>query len=125
MHINKPKQHGMSFISILFLLVFLGIVFLAVLRLLPLYMENMSVTKALDSFVTEYNTTPNMQVNKMRDAIQRRFDIDDVTSITAKDILIKRNRKGYALDASYKPVAPFLANINFMLDFDHAMQLEK
>jgi len=122
---SNQKQQGMTFIGLVIMFLFIGMLLLAVLRIFPLYYENQSAQKALQGFVEEFNGDKTMTIAKMRTSLQKRLDTQDVFSLKAKDIEIKRTRNGYTVDASYKPVANYVANLNFMLDFDHEFVLEK
>ena len=122
---SAQKQEGMTFIGIVIMFLFIGFLLLAVLRIFPLYYENLAVNKILTSFEQEYKEKSSESVNKMRAGLQKRLDVQGVINLKADDIEFKKTRKGYAMDASYKPVVNYLANLNFMVDFDHVIELEK
>lgn len=124
-HQIKHKQQGMTLIGLIIMFVFIGFLLLAVLRVFPLYYENNSVTAALQSFSEEFKSEPNMPLSKMRTNLQRRLEVQDVRNLNAKDIKFTRSRNGYTVDASYHPVVNYIGNINFMLDFEHVIELEK
>ncbi|MBT8141110.1 MAG: DUF4845 domain-containing protein [Gammaproteobacteria bacterium] len=119
------QQKGMTFISLVILFIFIGMLALAGLRIFPLYYENNGMNKALEGFVEEYNDKPSMTINEMRHALQRRMDAQEVFSVKANDIEIKKSRNGYTIDASYKPVTNYVGNLSFMLEFEHILTLEK
>lgn len=119
------NQHGMTFISLVVMFLFVGMLLLAILRIFPLYYENMGLQNALTGFAQEYSDNSKMTLNQMKAGLQKRFDAQDVTSITAKDVDFKRTKFGYTMDASYQPVANYVGNLNFMLDFEHVIELEK
>ena len=123
--ISNQKQKGMTFIGLVIMFLFIGMLLLAVLRVGPLYYENMGLQKAITGFIEEFNGNSSMTIPKIKSSLQRRFDLQDVYSVKAKDLPIKRTRGGYTLDASYKPVANYVGNLNFMIDFNHVIELEK
>jgi len=123
--VSNQKQQGMTFIGLVIMFLFVGMLLLAVLRIFPLYYENQSAQKSLAGFVEEFNGNKTMTISKMRASLQKRLDTQDVINLKAKDIEITRTRGGYKVDASYNPVANYVANLNFMLDFDHVIELEK
>ena len=121
----NSKQKGMTFIGIVIMFMFIGVLMLAVLKVFPLYYENNGLQTALTGFTQEYNDKPGMTPAQMVHVLQARFDGQEVYSIKGKDVIIKRSRSGYTVDASYKAVANFMGNLNFMVEFDHVIELEK
>jgi len=119
------KQKGMTFIGIVLMFLFVGFLLLAVLRVWPLYYENLSVQKSLESFVTEYKESRPPTLAKLKAALQTRFDVQGVSSIKATDVKFKKTRKGYSMDASYQGIANYMGSLNFMVEFDHVVELEK
>ena len=121
----NSNQKGMTFIGIVIMFMFIGMLLLALLRIFPLYYENNGLKEALNGFTQDFNENPTMPKSKMLSVLQRRFDGQDVISIDAKDVIIKPSRSGYTVDASYKAVANYMGNLNFMIEFDHVLELEK
>ena len=64
-------------------------------------------------------------MQKLKVALETRLDVQDVKSLKVNDIEFKKSRNGYTVDASYDAVANYLGNLNFMVDFDHIIELEK
>jgi len=123
--ILNEKQDGMTFIGIVLMLLLFGVFALVGLKLLPIYYENLGVTKSLESFEEEYKLNTTMPISKMRASIQRRFDTNDVSSIKGKDIVIKKAKGGYIFDASYSPKVNYMGNLNLVVDFEHKLELKK
>jgi len=125
--LNQKNQEGMTFIGVVIMFLFVGFLLLAVLRIFPLYYENFAVQKSLENFAIDYseNSTKLSTTKALRTALQRRFDTQDVVNLKAEDVKFKKTRGGFTLDASYQPVANYLANLNFMIDFEHIVELEK
>ena len=118
-------QGGMTFIGIVIMFLLVGFLLLAVLRIWPLYYENFAVQKSLESFVDEYKDNKSLTLVKLKAALQTRLDVQDVKSIKVDDIEFKKSRNGYTVDASYDAVANYMGNLNFMIEFDHVIELEK
>jgi len=121
----KKAQSGMTFIGIVLMLAFLGLFALAGLKILPLYYENLGVQKSLESLEESFKSDSNMAVGKVRLLLQRSFDVNEVHSINAKEISIKKGKGGYVIDASYVPRANYLGNLDFAANFEHKLELKK
>ena len=122
---TTQKQEGMTFIGIVLMFMFVGFLLLAVLKIWPMYYENMAVKKSLETFVAEYPENKDLSLSKLKEALQTRLSVQDVTSIKVKDMTFKKSRRGYTVDASYQAVDNFVGNLNFMVEFDHVIELEK
>jgi hypothetical protein len=121
---NMRKQHGMTLIGMLIVAFIAGIFVLAGIRLIPVYLEYMSVNSAMDSMKRDLDGS-NAGPGQIRTAISRRFDIDNVSSISARDIVIERTANGYVVRADYERRAPFLANVYFLVDFRKSVEVAR
>ena len=121
----NSKQEGMTFIGIVIMFIFIGLLLLAVLKVLPLYIENNGMQTALKGFVEDFNDNPRMSKYEIVQKLQGRLDGQDVVRFEAKNAVIKPARGGYTIDASYDAVVNYMGNLNFMVDFDHVIELEK
>jgi hypothetical protein len=61
----------------------------------------------------------------IRKSVSRRFDIDSVGVITAKDVKVTKVDGGYEVAAIYSHKAPFIYNISFVVDFDKRVFVRK
>ena len=118
------EQGGMTFIGIMLMFLFVGFLLLAVLRIWPLYYENFAVQKTLVSFADDYKDNKSITLQKLKTSLQTRLDVQDVRNLKVDNIEFKKSRKGYTVDASYKAVANYIGNLNFMVEFNHVLELE-
>lgn len=111
----RSRQRGATALGILTIVAILGLGLYAVARLVPLYMEYMSVTRALEQTAKE---EPGGNPQTLRNSLNRRWSVEDITSISYRDIEIKRQGNGYTMRAWYRAEAPFVSNISLVVDFD-------
>jgi hypothetical protein len=97
------------------ILAILGLAVYAGIRLAPIYLEYMSVARALEQMSKEGGAT---SPNELRQSFDRRANIDNITTISAKDLEIKRVSEGWTVRAYYRSEAPFIANVSLVADFD-------
>ena len=112
----RRRQRGMTLIGMLFLVSFIGLFIFAAVRLTPVYVEYMNVAKALESMKTEAGA--GTSVATIQRAIEKRFDIEDVHSLTAKDVEIARDGGELTVRATYDAYTPFIGNVGFVVHFD-------
>ena len=119
----RNKQHGMTFLGFLVIAVLAGMLVFAGLRLTPVYLEYMKIVSVLDGAKNEFDGTP-VDLATLRRSIQRRFDVEAVTIIRVQDIhLSKSDTGGYILRVKYVHRAPYIANINFVVDFAKTVEI--
>lgn len=116
------KQQGMTLIGMVIVAFIAGIFVLAAIRLIPVYLEFMKVNSAMDAMKIDLDGS-NAGPGQIRTSLERRFDIDDVRSITPRDVLIERTANGYVVKADYESRAPFIANVYFLVDFDKSVEV--
>ncbi|HNP64802.1 MAG TPA: DUF4845 domain-containing protein [Woeseiaceae bacterium] len=111
------RQAGMTTIGMIILVSFIGLFAFAGIRLTPIYLNYMKVTGVVAGVHDEFDGT-NATSIEIRKSIARRFDIESVGEIDAKDVKVKKVDGGFEVAATYSHKAPFIANVSFVVDFD-------
>jgi len=114
---RRLKQAGMTTVGFLILAVFIGLFAFAFIRLTPVYLNYMKVAGVLDGVHQEFDSQ-NASRNAIRTSISRRFDVESVSQITAKDIKVTTDDGGFVVQAVYDHTAPFIGNVSFAVHFD-------
>jgi hypothetical protein len=116
------RQRGVTAIGWLVLLIPFAIVIYAGIRLAPVYLNYMKVSRTLDQLSDEYRTggaTP----QSIRGSIAKHFMIDEVDYPTIQDISISRAGDGWQVEAAYYDRAPLFAGITLQVQFDKIVTL--
>ena len=111
------KQRGMTFIGLVFVIA--AIVFVAVIgmKLVPAYLEFMSVKKAIAKIANEPNFSE-MKKNDIVDEFDRSATIDDIKVIKGSDLTVGKGDSGKpVVSADYQQVVPLVGNVSALLDF--------
>jgi len=114
---SKHKQSGMTTLGLVILVSFVGIFAFAGLRLTPVYLNYMKIVGVVGGVHDEFDGA-NATRAMIRSSISRRFDIESVGEITARDVKVTKVDGGYEVAATYSHKAPFVANVSFIVDFD-------
>ena len=114
---NKRQQAGMTTLGLIILVLFVGLFAFAGIRLTPVYLNYMKVVGVVDGVGKEFDGA-NASRSAIRTSISRRFDIESVSIITAKDVKVTTVDGGFEVAATYSHKSPFIANIYFVVDFD-------
>jgi len=114
---NKRQQAGMTTLGLIILVIFVGMFAFAGIRLTPVYLNYMRVASVIEGVTEEFDGTGASR-GAIRTSISRRFDIESVSVITAKDVKVTAVDGGFEVAATYPHKAPFVANVSFVVDFD-------
>jgi hypothetical protein len=113
----RNRQRGVTAIGWLFLLTPIAIVGYAGIRLAPLYLNYMKVTRALDQVATDLKEGGG-DPQGIRTAVDKHFEIDMVEYPTTKDMKITRDGAGWVVQMAYDDEAPLFSNISLHVTFD-------
>ncbi|MDA1063241.1 MAG: DUF4845 domain-containing protein [Proteobacteria bacterium] len=114
---SRRRQQGMTMLGLVFLLIFIGVFAFGAIRLIPVYLNYMKVIGVVNGVVTEFEGQ-NANAAAVRRSISRRFDVESVSEIVAKDVKVSPVDGGLQVSATYDHSTPFLSNISFTVHFD-------
>lgn len=115
--IAPRRERGMTTLGMVILVAFIGLCAFAALRLTPVYLNYMKVVGVVNGVHEEFDGR-NPTRSALRNSITRRFDVESVGEITARDITVTAVDGGFEVRAEYAHVAPFIANVSFSVHFD-------
>jgi hypothetical protein len=121
---TKRRQAGMTTLGLVILVAFLGLVAFAGIRLTPVYLNYMKVVGVVNGVYEEFDGTGASR-STIRNSLARRFDIDSVGVIKAKDVVVTKVDGGHEVAAVYAHKTPFIANISFVVDFDKRVLIRR
>jgi Domain of unknown function (DUF4845) len=118
----RERQRGMTFLGLMILLSFIGIFIYAGIKLAPVYLQGYKVMKAIGDIKHETDgaavTPPTIQR-----ALEKRFDIEDITEVKPKEVDITKTETGYTVHAAYDVPVPFVGNLSFLVHFEKTVDL--
>jgi hypothetical protein len=115
----RSRQGGATFLGMVTIISILGLAVYAGIRLIPIYSDFFSVSKALNDISKSVGDSPTPA--EIRKALEARWAIDYIKDIEPKDIEVTRVANGMEVRAAYRAEAPFIANISLVVDFDKAV----
>ena len=114
---SRRRQSGMTTLGLIILVAFVGMFVFAGIRLTPVYLNYSKVASVVEGVRKEFDGNGATRT-EIRTSISRRFDIESVGVITAKDVKVTTVDGGHEVAAIYSHKAPFIANVFFVVDFD-------
>lgn len=121
---SRHRQAGMTTLGLIILVSFIGIFAFAGIRLTPVYLNYMKISGVVNGVQKEFDGQ-NATRAAIRSSISRRFDIESVGEIVAKDVKVSKVDGGHEVAATYSHKAPFIANVSFVVDFDKRVVVRK
>ncbi len=115
--VSAPKgQGGMTTLGFIILATFIGLFAFAAIRLTPVYLNYIKVAGVVDGVFEEFDGQ-NASRAVIRTSIVRRFSVESVSELTARDIAVSPADSGFLVMAEYDHTTPFIANISFTVHF--------
>ena len=118
------RESGMTTLGLIILVAFVGLFAFAGIRLTPIYLNYMKVLGVINGVQEEFDGA-NASRSAIRSSITRRFDVESVSEITAREVTVTSVDGGYEVRAQYSHIAPFIANVSFSVEFDKAVLVRR
>ncbi len=131
---SNKHQTGMSMLLMIVIIGLFGYAIFIGIKIIPVYMEFFSIRSAVDGIADQMQTRQ-ISKNQFEDFMRKRLDINyvDYGSLVprrdgckkdSKDVLqYKRNKKDIEIGVSYEKRVPMIANIDFLLEFNHSKKI--
>jgi hypothetical protein len=117
------SQLGMTFIGMLCILVLVGAIGYAVVRLVPVYLNYMKLARTMESAATEFKGE-SAGLDGVRKSLDRHWAIEDITAVDQKDIEITKDNGGLQMHVAYDDTVPYIANISLSVHFDKTVKVQ-
>ncbi|MDX1506779.1 MAG: DUF4845 domain-containing protein [Woeseiaceae bacterium] len=121
---RRKRQQGMTTLGMIILAVFVGLFAFAFIRLTPVYLNYMKVAGVVEGVRGEFDGKGPTAAS-LKSSISRRFDVESVGIITARDVSVTAVDGGFEVRATYDHTAPFIANISFTVHFDKTVLVRR
>jgi hypothetical protein len=124
----RQSQRGVTFIGWLVLLVPVAIVGYAGIRLVPIYLNYQRVAKAISALGAEFEGAGpgagGASVARMREELEKRFDIEGIEHPAPKDIDIHREGEHWVAIVDYEDLAPMFGNVSLLVQFHKQVDMQ-
>ncbi|MBK6617724.1 MAG: DUF4845 domain-containing protein [Nitrosomonas sp.] len=113
----KSRQHGVTLTGLLLWSVVIIVITIFGMRLIPAYIEFAAVKRAMVATVSD-PALKEAGISALRQGFNKRASIDDIKSVTGKDLVIEKQNNQVVMRASYTVKKPLFANISLLIDFE-------
>ena len=121
---SRLSQRGMTTLGFLILACFVGLFAFGAIRLTPIYLNYVKVAGVVNGVFEEFDGQ-NPSRSAIRTSIARRFDVESVSVITARDIKVTPENNGFVVEATYDHTSPFISNISFTVHFSKSVLIRR
>jgi hypothetical protein len=118
----RHSQRGVTLIGWVVLLVPMAILIFAGIRLVPIYMNYMAVSKALSQLASE-NKGESSTADGLRNSLSKHFQVGYVDHPDVKEIDIHRENGHWVAIADYEEVAPLFGDISLLAQFHKQVEI--
>ena len=108
------RQRGLGFLGLVFVIILIGAAALLTMRIVPSAIEYQAVLKAVERSKSAASPAA------VRAAFDRAAQIDDITSITGKDLDIEpnaNNAPGFKVSFAYRKELPLFGPASLLLNY--------
>ena len=123
MQSSSRRQRGMGWFGLMLVFAAIGFLAIVVIKVGPLYLNHMTVARVVSN-VADDPEMGSANAQQIRSALQRRWDIDYIDQIEARDIKVKRSARGRLLAYDYEARVNLFYNIYVVVHFkdEHLMR---
>jgi hypothetical protein len=118
---RSGNEAGMTLLSFLVLVAIGGLLGTLALRLAPVYLNHYKVLASLNALKNQPEWTASSR-EQLVGTLQKRWDIDSVDDVTAKNVTISREGQTVKVQVTYDVTRPFVRNIDLVVHFDEAIE---
>ena len=122
--VARDRQRGITFLGLMILALLVGVVGLAAIKVTPMYIMNMKLSKSLEATAEEFNREGGATIPGIQSSLNKRFDIEEVT-LPKDAIKIAPSRTGFSVRIQYENRAQYFANIWLLVMFDKSVEMKK
>ena len=109
---TRQRQRGLGLIALIFTGLIIVVLLIIGAKLIPAFTEYFSIEKAVQRIRTEADTVP-----ELRRAFDRYATIDDIKSISGKDLDITKESDKVVISYAYSYQIPLMENVRLVIDF--------
>ena len=110
------KQQGATVVGMLFIAALVGSALILAAKLVPAYLEFMSVKRIFGSMASS-GDLKSMSPKELQASFFKRADVSDVKSVKPEDLTVSREGNTSVIAVEYSIKVPIVANISACMDF--------
>ena len=122
MQTSPKRQQGLTLMSLIVILGFIGFLALLIMKVGPIYMDHSKVVNALAA-VKETTDIGSKGEEEVRTILSKRFNMNYVADIKPEQIKITKRGNYLKVEANYEVVEKILGNLSVLVQFDDVVEV--
>jgi hypothetical protein len=119
----RARQRGITFLGLLILAVLVGAIALAGIKLVPMYIMDMKLSKALEGVPDDLNGKE-INPQSIQYALYKKFSVEDI-NLPKDSIKVAPSKNGFSVRIQYENRAPYMGDVWLMIVFDKTVEIKK
>ena len=115
------RQRGMGLLALMFWALISVFVFIVVLKLIPVYKENLAIKTTLSDIASD-SVIQNKEKWEIRKFFNERAEIDNISSVNGSDLEVEKEGGKIVLGIAYSVKTPLFANISLNISFNESSE---
>ena len=117
----RRRQRGMGLLALIFWALISVLVFIVVLKLIPVYKENLAIKTTLSDIASD-SVIQNKEKWEIRKFFNERAEIDNISSVNGSDLEVGKEDGKIVLGIDYSVKTPLFANISLNISFNESSE---
>jgi Domain of unknown function (DUF4845) len=119
---RRPQQ-GMTFLGLLCVLLLVGIVIYAGIRLAPVYLNYMNIVRTMNAVAADFKDD-NPSPEAIRTSLSRHWEVQAISAVDFQDIEITKDDSGISMHVAYDDSEPYIGNVSLSVHFDKTVKVQ-
>jgi hypothetical protein len=116
------KQQGASTLGILIVVLFFGALVTLVVKLGPIYLDDLTIQEAIES-LEKTDNLGKMRKAEVRGLIRKRLSVNNVRDFDEKLIKIEKEGDVVLINVDYEKRTGLFRNVDAIVSFNHAYEM--
>lgn len=117
------RQRGITVLGFLILAILFGAVGLGVIKVAPMYLNNMRLSQILQDTEKEFSGKA-MNPGAIRNELYKRFSIEDI-NLPGEAIKIAQSKNGYTVQIQHESRVSYVADVWLLVVFDKQVEIKR
>jgi len=122
MHL-RHRQQGLGLWGWMFILAVIGFVALITLKLIPIYLAELSIQRVVKSTAEDPGNGA-LPLPELRKAMRTRWDVEGISTLAVEDVKLLKTPAGRALSYDYEARTELFYNISLVVHFQNTFRLK-
>ena len=118
----RKQEQGMTLISYIFVLLFIGFFVMLILKITPIYLDHNKVVNSLAGLKDTLDLEKK-SIYAIKKNLDKRLNLNFVYDVTAEDITVVKRGNYVRVDIEYEVVEPLVGDLSLLAQFHDFLEV--